>query len=651
MARIEDLIQSIAEPRLREDFSREVKKLKATKKFGLVFEEHLPETTRVPSLNPQVGDTVAFRAESHNELWRVVTLKAPAIELCKEGAEKERKAKVDEVVVVRRFGEAIYPTLIPLNRVQRSPDKPRHTLIQADNYHALQLLLYTCEEKVDVIYIDPPYNTGARDWKYNNDYVDATDQWGHSKWLAMMKRRLLLAKRLLKPDGVLICTIDDYENATLSLLLDELFPERSRLPIVIRYNRSGSPRFGVFRVHEYAHILTAVDLCNISQETYVTTRNFRRNGNNSTRIARPTMFFPMLIAKGSLKLLQTGKRPADNFHPKSQTIDKGKVIEVWPIDDSGTERIWSWSPKRVLKDAHELTIKEKNGRVDLYFKTENVPISENQTVWAGKEFDAATHGSSLVQEITGVRFPFPKSIYAVKRCLELVLKNRPQATILDFFAGSGTTYHATALLNAEDGGIRRCIMVTNNEVTEKMAGELNAKQIFPGDAEFEKHGICESVTWPRSKHATEGTGHDNTPLSGTYLNGREMREGFEENVEYFRLDFVDPNAVARGDAFEAILPILWMMAGCRGERESSRGSQPWFIPKNNAYAVLLRESHFVPFCKEVRNKKGITHVFLVTDSEDSFRDMASHLDDYETMMLYKSYLETFRINTAKTNED
>src|SRR4029077_7195650 len=124
-------------------------------------------------------------------------------------------------------------------RLDRAPGKPYHTLINADNFHALQLLLYCYEGKVDVIYIDPPYNTGARDWKYSNDYVDKTDTFRHSKWLSMMKKRLLLAKRLLKPDGVLIVTIDEHEVQHLGVLLEQHFAEYSRQMVTIVINEKG----------------------------------------------------------------------------------------------------------------------------------------------------------------------------------------------------------------------------------------------------------------------------------------------------------------------------------------------------------------------------------------------------------------------------
>jgi adenine-specific DNA-methyltransferase len=272
-----------------------------------------------------------------------------------------------------------------------------------------------------------------------------------------------------------------------------------------------------------------------------------------------------------------------------------------------------------------------------------------KTVWKRARHDAGKWGSRTIREFLGnVTFDYAKSPYAVLDTLSTVIGDRPDALILDFFAGSGTTYHATALLNARDDGRRRCILVTNNEVAEKFAKQLNQEGLFSGDSEFEKHGICESVTWPRCKFVTQGHREDGTPLPGKYLDGREMKEGFAENLEYFRLDFLDPHEVAYGERFEAIQPILWLMAGAEGKRETARGYGKWFIPKNLPYAVLIKEEHFTEFTRELSKLPDIGIVFLITDSEEAFQKMSSALPGHwETKMLYKSYLDNFRINTEK----
>ena len=137
-----------------------------------------------------------------------------------------KTVSIDDLVVVAEFKDTIYPGLVETGRVQRGGDKPFHTVINAENFHALELLTYTHRHAIDAIYIDPPYNTGAKDWKYNNDYVEADDDYRHSKWLAFMERRLDLAKELLNPDdSVLIVTIDEREIHRLGLLLEQIFPE------------------------------------------------------------------------------------------------------------------------------------------------------------------------------------------------------------------------------------------------------------------------------------------------------------------------------------------------------------------------------------------------------------------------------------------
>jgi len=662
MAKIEDLIAQIPDERLRKAIGQEVKALKKNKKFGLVFEEHLPELVRLPRLPVREGAMVALKREAGNQLWRVKSVRKgiATCDLAGDGSPPGgwscKEVPVAELVVVRSFGDPIYPALVPVDRVARGgTDKPWHMLINAENFHALQLLLYAYEGKVDVIYIDPPYNSGARDWKYNNDYVDKTDTFRHSKWLSMIKKRLLLAKRLLKPDGVLVVTIDDQEGANLGVLLDALFREYSRVPVAIKYNRQGTPRMGLNRVHEYAYFLTRRKITREHGEGYVTTRNFRRNGNNSARNARPTMFFPIKVAKDSLEVIGAGAAASPDFHPRGQTIDQKNYYEVWPIDEDNIERNWNWSTVKVNTKRGELTAKLKDTKVQISFKTTNQPVDLSQTVWVDRKHDASTFGSSLVRAIIGKEFPFPKSLYAVGDVLRLCCTQNREALILDFFAGSGTTFHATAWLNKRDGGMRRSISVTNNEVDHRRSATLIAADILQGDDRYEVEGISESITWPRCKLAIMGRSADGSDLPGSYEglscepSDALMALGLQENLEFFRLDFLDPAQVARGDAFQAILPILWMMAGCQGEREDSKGSAAWFIPKKSPFAVLLREKEFRTFREKLAERKDIEWVFLVTDSEENFATMRRTLGrKYECLQLYKSYLENFRLNTQES---
>ena len=192
MAAIHDLIAQIGDERLRERLAAEWARATRERKFGLVFEEHLPELLPLPKARPHKGDLVAPRGGSLKDLWRVRGAKGGRLQCTRPQAradappEDSTEFEPAEVMVVREFGEPIFPALVPVDAVANGgADAPWHTLIEADNYHALQLLEYLYAGQVDCIYIDPPYNTGARDWKYNNDYVDGNDAWRHSKWLSM----------------------------------------------------------------------------------------------------------------------------------------------------------------------------------------------------------------------------------------------------------------------------------------------------------------------------------------------------------------------------------------------------------------------------------------------------------------------------------
>ena len=198
MAILDELVTQIENPDLRARIAAEVEKLAKQKKFGLVFEEHLPECTPLWDIPVKKGGKVALKTGQVSDFYTVLKIEDGIATCLNKDKSATAEFKVDELVSVAEFGEPIYPYLKPIDKVCNAPDSDLwHTLIEADNYHALQLLEYLYAGKVDCIYIDPPYNTGARDWKYNNDYVDNNDQYRHSKWLSMMDKRLRLAKKLL----------------------------------------------------------------------------------------------------------------------------------------------------------------------------------------------------------------------------------------------------------------------------------------------------------------------------------------------------------------------------------------------------------------------------------------------------------------------
>ena len=253
MAELDDLIPQVGDAKLRRQLEEAAVELRRRKKFGLVFEQHMPETTIFPSGTLQKGAVVMIRTEPSNKTRYVVDSVTKAKASISAGGEA-RTLPIADLLVVKPFGEPLHPVLRPFGEaVVRDPDKPFHTVVNGENFHALQLLLFAYEGQVDCIYIDPPYNTGAGDWKYNNDYVDAADSWRPSKWLSMMDQRLRLARRLLKPDtGVLVVTIDEHEVGHLSVLLEEMFPSARRQLVTIVNSSAGNTRGGFWRVEEYA---------------------------------------------------------------------------------------------------------------------------------------------------------------------------------------------------------------------------------------------------------------------------------------------------------------------------------------------------------------------------------------------------------------
>lgn len=331
------------------------------------------------------------------------------------------------------------------------------------------------------------------------------------------------------------------------------------------------------------------------------------------------------------------------------------LTPVWPIDKEGHHRCWRYIPAKMQERIDKGLVvlgrfnkEQNNWTINYWVRRTN--SKKLKTVWWEKPHDAGTHGITLLHKLLGRRnaFPFPKSVYAVKDCLAAVVRNRPNALILDFFAGSGTTFHATCMLNAEDGGQRRSVLVTNNEVAEKTARKLHKQGIYRGDDDYEKNGIFEQATRPRCEAAVTGKRPDGSPIPGNYADGRAMSLGYKENVEFFRIDYLDPDDVDLGTQFDSILPSLWLAAGGVGSRDTCP-CKGFSLPADSRYAVLFDESAFRKLRKALETRADVTHVWIVTDSEDAYAEMRSALPSrLSTSMLYRDYLANFRINTRQT---
>lgn len=355
---------------------------------------------------------------------------------------------------------------------------------------------------------------------------------------------------------------------------------------------------------------------------------------------------------------------------------------MWPIASNGTELTWNLQPE-TLMDKHRQHFlsfgkwdgkkrvgyylsasQEENFKNGMYniagidndgayiieLKDSTIKDVRPMTIWNKKSHSASEYGTSLLNGIfIDRRFSFPKSVYAVQDTIRFFVANKPNALIVDFFAGSGTTLHAVNLLNAEDGGHRRCIMVTNNEVSADEAKALTEQGYHPGDEEWDKLGIARYVTWPRTVCSIEGHDVNGEPLKGNYIGSDiPMSDGFKANAAFFKLGFLDKNAVALGRQFKEMLPTLWMKAGAIGKCPVVENDIPsvLFLPDNH-FAVLTEESAFGELETMLSEHPEVQTVFIVTDYEAGYCTMAKSLKVERTYQLYRDYLDNFRINTGR----
>lgn len=700
MARIHELLEEVKDPSLRRRLSEEVANLTRNKKFGLVFEDHEVERTLLYGVNIRAGMPAVKKAGKINEVWDVLKVEDGQA-MCRRSTTGEiATIASDELVAVAQFGDPIFPTLQPMDHIENAPDSSLwHTLIEADNYHALQLLEYLYAGKVDCIYIDPPYNTGARDWKYNNDYIDGSDAYRHSKWLSMMEKRLRIAKRLLNPvDSVMIITIDEKEYLHLGCLLEEVFPEARIQMVSSVINSAGVSRGDEFsRSNEFIFFvkfgLSSPCSLPLSDEWRGNMKSKKKNklvwnqlmraGTNARRIDRPNLFYPLFISDDGLRIVEIGD-PIDILSQRETVKPLPGTKVVWPIRSNGEEGNWQIEPSRLrniyskgyvrlgsftskgmaityLKSGEQKKV--ENGVFSIIGHREDGSIIEGEmeearTFIPGTQWDIPSHnatyfGSQLLNKILGEkRFDYPKSLYAVQDALRFFVKNKPSALIVDFFAGSGTTMHAVNLLNADDDGQRRCIMVTNNEVSAEEARRLGGAGYHPGDAEWEKYGIARYVTWPRTCCSILGQNVKQEPLSGEYVGTDiSMANGFQANVEYFKLSFLDRNMVSLGIQFREILPLLWLKSGAVGKRPELPSDEElpemMVLPKNG-FAILLEEECFADFARCLAETSGIHIVYFVTDSEDAFREMSANVPAKQTFQLYRDYIDNFVIGRRRT---
>ncbi|MDO4979049.1 MAG: site-specific DNA-methyltransferase [Candidatus Saccharibacteria bacterium] len=426
--------------------------------------------------------------------------------------------------------------------IHSAPNEPTNLIIEGDNYHTLSALNYTHARKIDVIYIDPPYNMGG-DWRYNDHIINEENVFKHSLWLSFMSKRLSLAKGLLSSNGIIFISIDDHEFATLKLLCDEVFNSSNYISsCFILDNLKGKTNDNFITSVGHQILVYAKNKNNLSKKGFEKIENifaqktedkfsfedeyglynkitFKKTGQSKNREDRPNMFYPLLEKNGTLSMI-TEDEYVHIYNSISKTFDdsylhklESKYLSqgykfILPLDSSGKYLRWTSGYPTCKQKIQEGEVFFENG---VYQKTRPSASEMLQVYSSGTpknfmyrpEFSTGTTNLNEIFKNDGI-FPYPKPVSLIKQLLKLT--NAKNSTVLDFFAGSGTTGQAVLELNKEDGGHRQFILCTNNE-----------------------NQIAEEVTYPRIK----------TVVTGIRPDGSKYSDGTPANVRYFKTAFVD----------------------------------------------------------------------------------------------------------------
>ena len=470
---------------------------------------------------------------------------------------EEHREEIDEVLATHT------PVLTEQSDLYIDNGGQMNFLIEGDNLASLKLLEKTRKGKIDLIYIDPPYNTGASNWIYDNDYVDGNDLFKHSKWLSMMHSRLTLAKNLLTDKGVLICAIDENESATLRLLLDDIFgADYEYNCITIIHNPRGIQGKNFSYTNEFAYFVIPKGDKIIGErhlsDDEIYWSPLRNWGSESLRTDARNCFYPIIVNDD--KIIGFGDVSPNDYHPKKNELLEDGSIAVYPIDAKGVERKWRYARQSVEGILDYLAVKKTRGVYDIKLgKT----FGTYKTVWSDPKYDANGYGKQLLNSILpNCSFDFPKSLWNVYDCLYSVVAKKSDATILDFFAGSGTTGHAVMKLNAEDGGNRKFILCTNNE-----------------------NNICRDVTYERIKRVID-------------------KEGYSASLKYYKVYYISINELMYYEyADELLLHIRELV-------ELENGVN---FTNNAEIAIVLTEEELDNFISQLENNTKCRKLYLGHD--------------------------------------
>jgi adenine-specific DNA-methyltransferase len=507
----------------------------------------------------------------------------------------------------------------PNKAVQLIKGESANLIIEGDNYHALSALNYTHAGKIDVIYIDPPYNTGNKSWKYNNNYVERDDTFKHSKFASFIHKRLRLAKELLRDDGILLCAIDDYEVHCVRLILDEVFGEENRLgTLVVVHNPGGRQDEQFFATsHEYTLVyarnskLAKIGRLDISEEKHnqykhkdehgtYKVRDYRRSGANSRRKDRPNLWYPIYF----------------NEETESLSINKDtNTVEIWPIDPQGIERVWRWNATTFMEKKDKYILVKRNSKnIGLYVKErlDDNAGEKPKTTWIKPAYSAVNGTTTLKQLLpaiyeNGTVFEYPKSPALIQDLLKVTTK--ADSLVLDFFAGSGTTGQAVLELNKEDSGNRQFILCTNNE-----------------------NGIAETITYPRIRRVVEGYGDTKgIPANIRYLKTSLVSR--QKTDDQTRIELVARSAdmiCLRENTFEKVIETKLFKIFCNQDHYSA-------ILFDADAIVLLKDA-----LAKLEDGKPV-HIYIFSLSNDTYEDDFAGLNrPHELRPIPESILEVYR---------
>ncbi|MFC8734347.1 site-specific DNA-methyltransferase [Luteimicrobium sp. NPDC057192] len=668
LARVED-----KDPDTAKELRRHIDALQSRRQFGLNFERHMPESVALTGRPLAVGDKVRFlprRGEKTVEsdaTWLVTGITGPKsaqiARLIDPKTKDDTVRAVVDLVFIADFRDPIYPGLVSTGTVEHGGDKPFHTVVNAENFHALEAMLYTHRGGIDLIYIDPPYNTGGKtSWLYNDSFVDNDDSYQHSKWLAFMDRRLRVARELLKPSGAIMVSIGDDEQHRLRMLMDQVFGTDNQVAqLAVEMSTTSGPKTTnaqqgtIVKNVEYVLIYRkspAFDTQVRHTPLYDSVKGWDKDYglwlNDDGTI---TSFYDELAADPAVQadIVAAQLVRKDGTFVGAQAMDR-----LLAFSDAANAFIEANLDHIARRDTPPVSVKDvdapvrgwieveadhrtyfvtrlKSGTINqVYTLRRNYRVPDEsggklgRTVIRGDLWRGFHQDMGTVSREGGVGFSNGKKPIRLIRQLIKWANNSPDAVILDFFGGSGTTTHAVMAMNAEDSGRRRSILVTNNEVNKDSATAMRKKGLRPGDTDWEAAGVCVAVTTPRLANAAAETG---------------------ANVEYFTLTYENPALVELDMAFERIAPLLWVRAGAEGRRIDKRAET---FDVADTYAVLFDVDASKPFLAAVEKSEGLRMAYVVTDDETQYQAVAGQLPEgVESVRLYESYLRTFQINTGR----